>query len=148
MKLISHRGNINGKDPSRENRFDYINDALDAGYEVEIDVWYEDKQWWLGHDEPTYKTGTSILRNPKIWCHAKNKDALELLIQNNLHHCFFHANDNYTLTSNNIIWCNINVPLIKGSVCVLPEMGYNGKLEQCYGICSDVIKNYDSYRYK
>ena len=36
MKLISHRGNINGRNPERENSLDYVLEALE-NYEVEIE---------------------------------------------------------------------------------------------------------------
>ncbi len=39
MFLISHRGNISGKLPERENTVDYIQEALGLGYDVEVDVW-------------------------------------------------------------------------------------------------------------
>ena len=55
MRLISHRGNINGKQPDLENEPKYINDALKQGYDVEIDLWFVDGFFWLGHDEPQYE---------------------------------------------------------------------------------------------
>ena len=54
MILISHRGNLDGPKPEKENNPKYIWEALNEGYQVEIDVWY-DKGWWLGHDRPKYK---------------------------------------------------------------------------------------------
>ena len=36
MKLISHRGNIRGPVPGRENAPSYIDCALGNGYDVEI----------------------------------------------------------------------------------------------------------------
>ena len=42
MKLISHRGNLNGRIPERENHPDYIDEAIEAGYDVEIDIWLND----------------------------------------------------------------------------------------------------------
>ena len=54
MKLISHRGNLNGPNKEHENHPDYIWEALQAGYEVEIDVWWVDGKFKLGHDEPQY----------------------------------------------------------------------------------------------
>jgi hypothetical protein len=53
MILISHRGNLNGPNPERENHPDYIWEALRAGFEVEIDVWWVEGKFKLGHDEPT-----------------------------------------------------------------------------------------------
>ena len=41
MKLIAHRGNIDGPNPERENSPEYIEEALKAGYDVEVDVWYD-----------------------------------------------------------------------------------------------------------
>ena len=58
MILISHRGNIDSIIIKRENTQSYIQDAIDLGYDVEIDVWYVDflvhksSPFWLGHDEP------------------------------------------------------------------------------------------------
>ena len=36
MILISHRGNISGPNPERENHPEYIFEALQAGYDVDI----------------------------------------------------------------------------------------------------------------
>ena len=54
MYFISHRGNTLGPDISKENSVDYINDAIKKGYDVEIDVWFEKENFYLGHDKPTY----------------------------------------------------------------------------------------------
>ena len=43
MKLIAHRGNVNGPNPDKENHTDYINEAIILGYDVEIDVWFVNK---------------------------------------------------------------------------------------------------------
>ena len=59
MRLISHRGNLNGPNPERENHPDYIQDALWQRYDVEVDVWGIEGEYqmelWLGHDEPLYR---------------------------------------------------------------------------------------------
>ena len=52
MILISHRGNILGRKKQLENNPNYIDNALKLGYDVEVDVWSIDKQFYLGHDEP------------------------------------------------------------------------------------------------
>ena len=39
IKLISHRGNVNGQNIERENTLSYIDEANFLGYDVEIDVW-------------------------------------------------------------------------------------------------------------
>ena len=55
MFFISHRGNINGPEVNRENSIDYINSAIDKGYDVEVDVWFKKGEFYLGHDEPMYR---------------------------------------------------------------------------------------------
>ena len=55
MIIISHRGNIRGEVPSRENAPSYIDCAIGNGYEVEIDVRSINGELWLGHDEAQYK---------------------------------------------------------------------------------------------
>ena len=76
MKLISHRGNIAGKQPGLENMPEYIKDTIEKGYDVEIDVWWKNG-FWLGHDESNVpNVDLEFLKNQKLWCHAKNIEAL------------------------------------------------------------------------
>ena len=42
MKLIAHRGNIDGPNVNEENKPEYILQAIEKGYFVEIDLWYKD----------------------------------------------------------------------------------------------------------
>jgi hypothetical protein len=104
MILISHRGNLEGKQPEQENNPLYIYNALNKGYEVEIDVWYKDNEFYLGHDEPTYHINLNWLRNKKFWCHAKNIEALNKMLKQDIH-CFWHQEDYVTLTNKGHIWC-------------------------------------------
>mgnify|MGYP005995747501 FL=1 len=55
MIFISHRGNINGIIKERENTVSYINEALSTGFNVEVDIWYKNKSFYLGHDNPKLK---------------------------------------------------------------------------------------------
>ena len=143
MILISHRGNIDGKIPERENSPEYILEAIESGYHVEVDVWYKDGQLYLGHDGPEYKTDIAFLKNEKLWCHCKNAEALAELVKNDVH-CFFHKTDDVTLTSNKYMWIFPRKKLLEGSICVLPEVAEytEEELQRCIGICSDVIGDY------
>lgn len=147
MILISHRGNINGTNPKLENSPDYIEQAFSAGYKVEIDVWY-DKCWWLGHDVPVYKIKKRFLidNRYKLLIHAKNSAALERLIIEDSLHYFWHENDHFTLTSEGYALIHVDRPLIKGGICMLPELYTSAinisELKQCAGICSDQIFQY------
>ena len=39
MILVSHRGNLSGPDPDKENNPTQINKTLDLGYDCEVDLW-------------------------------------------------------------------------------------------------------------
>ena len=142
MILISHRGNLNGVS-SRENRPGYIHKALWQGFDVEIDVWYVDGEFWLGHDIPQYKIEENFLENPRLWCHAKNIDTLYKMTSNSLIHCFWHQDDDVTLTSRGYLWTYPGKQLTKKSICVLPEFeDKKSKVilpKNVAGICSDFI---------
>ena len=135
MILISHRGNLNGK-TDRENQPKYIEEAIFHDFDVEVDVWYDGKQFWLGHDKPQYKVSEGFLEHPNLWCHAKNIDALYVMNTNYHIHCFWHQEDDVTLTSRGFFWTYPGKQLTEKSICVLPEK----KLDvEVAGVCSDFI---------
>jgi hypothetical protein len=47
MIYISHRGNIDGKKPHLENSPSYIDEAIELGYDVEVDLWFVDDKFML-----------------------------------------------------------------------------------------------------
>jgi len=140
MILISHRGNINGKIPEKENHPDYIQEALNLGYDVEIDVWCIEDKLYLGHDEPQYAINKSFLCNDRLWVHCKNPEALNKLKFEKIN-IFYHETDTVTLTSFGYIWAYPGKQPIKNSIAVMPEL-YLDDISQCIGICSDNIQNY------
>ena len=91
MKLIAHRGNINGPNAKEENHPDYINKTIKLGYDVEIDVWLTDNNWYLGHDNPIYKIKYDFLLNSRFWIHAKNGEAFNVLLENKKLNVFWHT---------------------------------------------------------
>ena len=145
MRLISHRGNLNGPNKERENHPDYIWEALQAGYEVEIDVWWVDGKFKLGHDEPQYDFPFSLIENhySKLWIHCKNMDLLsqlnELDSSGSKLNYFSHENDLGVLTSRGYIW---STHLYDRGILVMPEVFNKEPNENTFGICSDYIKNY------
>lgn len=148
MKYISHRGNTNGRIPHRENSKDYIIEAIEAGFDVEIDVWQQDGKLWLGHDRGDYPCDSLwLLQNSnKLWCHAKNIPALHTLLLMKMH-CFYHLVDDVTLTSNGYLWTFPGKELTYLSIAVMPEIAVCPKNstwgpDVCYGICSDFISDY------
>ena len=146
MFKISHRGNLNGKNPVLENNPKYIIEALNKGFSVEIDIWFLEGNFYLGHDEPLFKIESNFLENPKLWCHAKNLSALTSLRKLKTIY-FWHQEDDFTLTSNGYIWTYPNKELSENSICVLPERdkknNFNYKNYNCSGICSDFIEKFN-----
>ncbi len=144
MRLISHRGNTNGKFENWENEPTYIDMAINKGYDVEIDVWYIDGHLYLGHDKPQYGVTIRffVKRIDRLWVHCKNLDAVEYFseLEHPIHY-FWHQEDDITLTSSSYIWAYPGKQPIKGSIAVMPELN-DDDITQCLGICSDFISNY------
>lgn len=139
MKIISHRGNLNGPNQEEENKMTYLNKAMSLGYEVEIDLWHVNGDYYLGHDAPTHKTNLEFISKDGLWIHAKNLDALYQLTKTNLHY-FWHQSDNFTLTSKNIIWTYPDKETTKKSVIVTLENNLEKFLNlDIYGVCTDYV---------
>jgi len=142
MKLIAHKGNINGPNPSKENTPEQIEHCVKNGYDVEIDVWYdEDGKLWLGHDKPKNENTWSWLAGlqPYLWIHCKDFRTLTEFVDNTSgYNYFWHQGDDYTLTSKKYIWSSPGKTYSKNTVIVeedpLALHDYN-----CYGICSDYV---------
>jgi hypothetical protein len=144
MVLISHRGNLNGPNPSKENSLQYIQEALDNGFDVEIDVWIISEILYLGHDDIQYQVSLDWLidRIERLWVHCKNMDALVYFnTLNQPFNYFWHEEDKATLTSHSHIWAYPGYQPIANSIAVMPERN-DDDLSSCKGICSDYIQNY------
>lgn len=140
--LIAHRGNTVGPDPKNENRPEYLNEALQAGFHVEVDIWYVDGEWWLGHDEPTHLFEPLCAGDAeRVWFHAKNRQAFETLDQLG-HMVFAHDKDPYVPVmnvgaGNRVRWCYPGVAAGKNGIQV-HRLGDEVQWD-AYGICSDYV---------
>lgn len=141
MKWIAHRGNLTGPDPQRENHPAYINIAIDKGFDVEIDVWLVYNEIYLGHDDPVDIIDIDFLKRDQIWCHAKNLEAFEFLLNNEIH-CFYHESDRFTLTSKGYIWTYPNQRVTDRSVLVVQD--YFLPRLKCFGVCGDFVEIWKS----
>jgi len=155
MKFISHRGNLNGLSESnaaRENSPDYIDEAINQGFEVETDIrlttgYVPPGDFYLGHDYPQYQVNLDWLieRKDVLWLHAKNLEALKWLLGSRIGwNVFWHQEDSYTITSKGYIWTYPGSRLCYGAIAVMPEnVDYPKRLiKKCGGICSDNILHY------
>lgn len=145
MKIISHRGNINGPVPDKENRPSYIDAAIGLGYEVEVDLRFINGEFWLGHDEPQYKINESWMepRKEKLWYHCKDiESSLELIKTNKGHKFFCHTQDDYVITSVGKLWVHDLSNKINED-CVIPLLSsfeiesYENDVP--YAVCTDYV---------
>lgn len=144
MILISHRGNLTGPNPKRENSPAYLQEAIDKGFNVEIDIWVVEGRLYLGHDKPQYSINDLWLTQflYRIWAHCKNPEAMVYLQENYPQiNYFWHQEDTLTLTSKKYLWVYPGKQPIKDSIAVMPEI-HNDDITQCLGICSDYIQEY------
>ena len=136
MKLIAHRGNINGPDPEKENSPKYIESAIQQGYDVEIDL-RVGVGFQLGHDKSQYFIDSSWLSTFKdnLWIHCKDFATLTYLTERRFvgYNYFWH----HDLATS----CDFGTikDVSKNSVLVDLE-GVNREAD-CYGICSDYVGN-------
>lgn len=126
MLFISHRGNLNGPIPERENSPDYIQEAIDAGFMVEVDVKIIDGEAFLGHGDKSYHVDLLWLRwhAKNLLLHLKNREAVWLISNypTTKFHYFCNEKDEFSITSHGYILCWSKHPnrCGWGKHCMLP----------------------------
>ena len=136
MKIISHRGNVRGPLPDKENRPSYIDCAIGNGYDVEIDVRLIDGQLWLGHDGPQYKVEHSWLQPRKeyLWIHCKDLEAAQECCE---YQSFCHTSDPYTYTTTGKVWLHDLSMKVNDAIIPLIEDPIIYLAQKPYAICTD-----------
>ena len=145
MIFISHRGNIDGVNPERENSPDYIDECLALGYDCEVDLRMKDGVPHLGHDTPDHRVSVAWIhkRMDRLWIHVKEYDALVWVMAycpNSTYFC--HEGDRYTLVSNGFVWSH-DLSNKMTDRCVIPLLSKEsvaGYGQDGFGaVCSDFI---------
>jgi hypothetical protein len=141
MIFISHRGNVNGPNQARENAPDYIDEAIKAGFIVEIDLRVVGESLFLGHDYPQYEVSRAWLsdRCNDLLIHVKDAEALKRISPN--WHFFCHSSDPFTRTSWGHIWVH-DLSIAPDKSCIVPLMTMNllaayPHKQNVHAICSD-----------
>lgn len=151
--LIAHRGLVDGPDRFKENSLTALLSARSQGFDVEVDVWYDNYNFYVGHDDPMWQADIETLKSignvendptSHIWIHCKNINALAAFQELSSFRCnyFFHENDPITLTNNGYVWTFPGKQLTSNSICVMPEWTYSLKeisAMYSYGFCSDYV---------
>lgn len=140
MKIISHRGNLNGPDKSIENNPQQVDAMINLGFDVEIDLHFYKNDYYLGHDEPQYLVDKYWLLNKKdnLWVHLKTLELATFPVIQQLNY-FWHENDKMTLTNKGIPWCYPEIYIDTGVTVVLTDKVIS---ENVYGVCTDYPQKY------
>ena len=136
MKIISHRGNLEGRNPELENHPEYIERCIKKGFCAEIDVWCIDGRIMLGHDSGQYVVEESWMNSffHRLWVHAKNLEAVELLSKNSWLNWFWHEEDLMTMTSKGDIWTYPGIYVKNG---IVVENEFKELPAFIKGVCTD-----------
>lgn len=141
FKLIAYRGNFEGHKPYFINKPEYVDIALQYGYDAMVDVWIRDGEFWLGHDTPRYEVSESFLELNGMWCRAMNIETFDKLLQNqNIHSFIVMKDDPQTLTSRNVIWSTNPIEMITNTVFFDPDLSDPYEDIPFYGVCSNFVK--------
>ena len=145
--IIAHRGLLHGPDLLLENHPDQISESLKQGFDAEIDAWYIDDKWVLGHNRPDYEISQNFLDQQGLWIHCKNIPAFFALRDDQGNHNYFwHDGDTLVLTSKGNVWTYYGAPETRSphSICVMPEATRDWteiadmvKTEDWLGYCTD-----------
>ena len=151
--LIAHRGLLDGPNLELENTPKTLELARTNGYDVELDLWFVDGRWFLGHDNPSYPiefewlqfiNRTNYLDQHHALIHTKNIEALYELTRRHWDgHMFFHDKDAVVLTSSKFLWTYPGQTLTTKSVCLMPEWDDTiNRINELdvYAICTDYVK--------
>ena len=148
MIIISHRGNIRGPVPDKENRPSYVDCAIGNGYHVEIDIRLINDELWLGHDEPKYSLSQEdfmfFLVRKEVWWHAKDYTTLaNLMSRGSWMKVFAHESDHCALVSGGFVWTadtDLVLETFNRTVFMVPESIErlsNLVNKNPYAICTD-----------
>ena len=145
QQFIAHRGNVVGKFVPDENKPAKIEELNRKGIPCEIDVWYIDGKYWLGHDAPETEISFEWLMGslPLRLIHCKHREALDILHREcgrlgydvNL---FYHTVEHYALTSRGQIIVHPDHACLPDSIEMMPEMSKQRDMKNRSNVvCSD-----------
>ena len=143
MRIISHRGNLKGRIPDRENTPSYIDAAIGCGFEVEVDVRFIEGQFMLGHDSADIVVNKEwlIRRKNYLWIHCKDiMAAVKIREIDENFRIFCHSSDPFVLVSTGHIWVH-DLTLELNEYTIIPLLNleevssYDHRI--VYGVCTD-----------
>jgi len=141
--IISHLGNVAGRQPEKENKLAYVQAALKAGWHVLIDVQFHNGGFYLPHANGFDRIPPAFLSKQRIWARTNNAETIDALCNIGAH-VLIAAPDPFVLTSAQFIWTLPNYPLAPRSIAAYPELAEPGWLDpyEPAGMCSNEPQTY------
>lgn len=145
MIVISHRGNLTGPS-SKENTLEAWKEFCELKITknvvtyCELDLWYHNGTYWLGHDQPVQGIDSGLLWDMAIVWHCKNFAACKHLSWQSEGHFFFHEDDPYTITSKGWVWAAPGQQVNESTVIVCKDLESTIKTVRegkAMGVCTD-----------
>jgi hypothetical protein len=138
---IAHRGLLHGPNTLLENSVEAITSHSSNGIHSEIDIWWKDGSFWIGHDEPRERVSFEFLCLPYLWIHAKHQEAFyelqKLSYERGVHlRIFYHTDEDYVLTTHGDTIIYPGLPDVDGWIYMMPEL-HSSQPTLSYGVCSD-----------
>lgn len=159
MRIISHRGNLHGRDFKKENTVGRVEYCIALGYQVEVDLWVLEPiddsgfRYYLCHDEPKSINRidlTWLLKNQNyLLTHCKNKEAVEFAMEELDGEWFVHETDRWSRTSESHLICYGKESDIIDNDRVILMMPEHHNIKKVaipngiYGICTDFVQDYE-----
>lgn len=126
--IIAHRANVYGPNPKTENTIESIDFCVKNYINIEIDIWYKDGKYFLGHDEPKIefdpiKYNFGIIN---VFFHCKTLETFfnlrKFYLNSKQFDLFIHNKDDATITNCGYMWTYPGKELFKDSIAVMPEI--------------------------
>lgn len=136
--IISHLGNISGRNPEKENQLKYLQTALDAGWHVCAEVVFTNGAFLLPSAGGFQYAPPAFFSRQRVWSRCHDADTLDALCNIGAH-AFIAGNAELTLTSHQFIWTLPPRELSPRSIAVYPELAdANWLLDfEPAGLCSN-----------
>jgi 3-deoxy-D-manno-octulosonate 8-phosphate phosphatase (KDO 8-P phosphatase) len=143
--LIAHRGNFAGQNAERENTVDYLEEALAAGYDVELDVRAMRNNIFLGHDTAIEKVPSiEWLRDSRKWVHCKDRASYDLLSKYRDIRCFMQEKDDVDSQVGRYRWISSGAAkdcITYGQNMIVHESWVNDRCDH-FGIYGDNVSQF------
>lgn len=141
--VISHLGNIDGRQPEKENTLPYIQQALKEGWHVCVDVAFRNGGFLLPAAHGNYVAPPALLSKQRVWCRAHDPETMDALCNINAH-CFLVSHSFISLTSALFLWTLPGHNLLDRSIAAYPELAEPDWLAnfEPAGLCSNEPARY------